>query len=163
MRKFLFILVVVVLCIFPNLASSQAVLRVLAIGDSIVEPRSVFIERLQNRLGANGFSVRAAGRRGWTSTAWRNHAAEWRSVCRGYDWVIISLGTNDKVRHIEPAITRNNIEYLSYLITNDITKVYVMVPPNEVIPAVGLTRDGLHMSGDGAEEYARRISLALTE
>lgn len=135
----------------------------LAAGDSQVEARSVFVERLQNRLGANGFSVRAAGRRGWTSTAWRNHAAEWRSMCRGYDWVIISLGTNDRVRHIDPAITKNNIEYLSYLITNDITRVYVMVPPNEAIPPVGLARDRLHLSPDGAEEYARRISLVLTE
>jgi len=161
MRKFLFILVILLFCAIPTSVQSQPVMRVLAIGDSIVESRSIFIERLQNRLSVNGYSVRAAGRRGWTSTAWRNHSAEWRSVCRGYDWVIISLGTNDRVRRIDPAITKNNIEYLSNLITNHMTRVYVMTPPNETIPPVGLARDRLHLSADGAEEYARRIALVL--
>lgn len=134
--------------------------RVVAIGDSHVEPRSAFIRSLQNNLGSS-YLVEGHGRRGWTSARWISASEDFRREVSSADIVLISLGGNDMRVGISPQRTEENIQYLLTLTSPTTLLVYHMNIPRLVLERRYLGSDGIHMTLTGARVYSEEISTFL--
>lgn len=144
--------------IFPASTLAQEFV-VCAIGDSHVEPGSLFLRELQEALG-DGYIVEAHGRRGWTSRRWLRYAS-FGEECRDADIVLISLGGNDEMIGIPLLQTKRNIEELISQLPPRILHIFHMGVPRFVLSRVYLSRDFIHMNRQGAEKYAMEVAESL--
>ncbi len=115
---------------------------IVAMGDSLsagyrLEPDASFPAQLQSHLQKNGHAVRVinAGVSGDTSSSGRARL-DWvlSDIPNGRPGLLIlELGSNDALRGVEPAIVRNNLDYiLEKLAERDIPVLLVgmIAPPN---------------------------------
>lgn len=169
MKKILFLFFVLTSCFVVVRPSNtladigptlSPVFNVVAIGDSHVEPRSLFVRSLQGELGP-GYIVTGHGRRGWTSGRWIRRG-DFSTECRTADIVLISLGGNDIIRRTLPETTRRNINFLTETIPHSVLLIYHMPIPRLVLPREYLGSDGIHMTRQGSLFYARQIAPRLS-
>lgn len=160
-RTIIFILMVLLSFLMLNFVISKVVYSqetrttLVCIGDSHFESHSALTWFLQLQLGRE-YRVISAGRRGWTTAAWRRNMHIWRYQTQRGDGVLISLGGNDITNHVDPAITQANLDYLIQSIPNHIP-VRRIIRPNNVLPPLALGHDGIHLTRDGARDYANRL------
>lgn len=141
--------------------SQETRITIVCIGDSHFESGSPLTWFLQNELGRD-YRIISAGRRGWTTGAWRRNIHIWRYMIRRGDAVLISLGGNDISNHIDPLTTEANLRYLFEAIPIDIP-VRRITRPNNVLPPLELGRDHIHLTRSGARDYAHRLVPIILE
>ncbi len=143
--------------LFPGYVNAQV--RVCAIGDSQVEPGSAFVRNLQRELGDN-YVVDSYGRRGWTTSRWIR-SRDFGSTCASYDVVLVSLGGND-IAHGRSwsSIYRNIKRLIGEIPWGRVRVIYHMTVPR-FYPGISLTRDGIHLTPLGAQQYAQLIAPFL--
>ena len=107
------------LCVGGWVAASAAdeQYRIVGFGDSLMAgyglaPGESFPERLEQALRQRGHNVviANAGVSGDTSSSGRARL-DW-SVPEGTDLVILELGANDMLRGVDPAVTRENLDWM---------------------------------------------------
>jgi acyl-CoA thioesterase I len=103
------------LLLLPSVAFADAPLRVVALGDSLTQGYGLpedegFVPQLQRWLEAQGRAVQVvnAGVSGDTSAGGASRV-EW-SLAEGADAMIVTLGGNDLLRGLDPALTRANLD-----------------------------------------------------
>ncbi len=153
-----FFIVVSLVAVFCDVSVADSSCRtdqitIVCIGDSHFAPGSPLTRYMQRELG-DGFRIVSAGRVGWSSRGWMNHRSDWTRLTSEADFVFISLNGNDIAQNIPPSQTQTNIQTLIELIPDDIDYIHI-TRPNEVVPPLRLTRDGIHLTRNGARTYAR--------
>lgn len=141
--------------------SQQTRTMIVCIGDSHFESHSALTWFLQLELGRE-YRIISAGRRGWTTVAWRRNMHLWRYQTQRGNGVLISLGGNDRTNHIDPVITQANLDYLIQSIPEHIV-VRRIIRPSDVQPPLHLGHDRIHLTREGARDYARRLIPLIHE
>lgn len=146
------------LLLLPSVVFAQAPLRLVALGDSLTQGYGLpedqgFVPVLARWLVSEGHAVQVvnAGVSGDTSAGGAARV-EW-SLAEGADAMIVTLGGNDLLRGLDPALTRANLAQILQVADQKGVKVLLMAmeAPGNYGPAYRDQFDAIY--ADLAQEY----------